>query len=93
MNHIQTALRIIRGARAKSYGCAADDFSGVAQIWNGILGPRLREPIRATDVPLMMVGLKLRRQGHRHKDDNLVDIHGYIALLSEILNQQPKRKK
>ena len=36
----------------------------------------------AQDVPLLMIGLKLRRQAYQHKDDNWVDIHGY-ALCAE----------
>ncbi len=33
--------------------------------------------ITATDVPLCMIAVKLARQVHRHKRDNLVDIAGY----------------
>jgi hypothetical protein len=50
-------------------------------MWTGLLNTRLTSPITAEDVPLMMCALKLRRQAHKPKDDNLIDAHGYLLCL------------
>jgi hypothetical protein len=34
--------------------------------------------ITAEEAILMMVGLKLSRESHAHKDDNIIDAHGYL---------------
>ena len=56
-----------------------DDFARTARMWSGILANKLREgeQVTAMDVPLCMIAVKLARQAHRHKRDNLVDIAGY----------------
>lgn len=76
---LDEAKRITAGARNSDYGHPADDFGRTARLWTGILKAKLREgaEIAATDVPLCMIAVKLARQAHRHKRDNLVDIAGY----------------
>jgi len=73
------AIRITDGARQADYGHPRDDFARTALMWTGILGGKLREgaEVAAGDVPLCMIAVKLARQSHRHKRDNLVDIAGY----------------
>ena len=82
MSYVQDAIKVVTGDRTDSYGNPKADFEGCALIWNGILQHKLHAPITAQDVPLLMIGLKLRRQAYQHKDDNWVDIHGY-ALCAE----------
>ena len=77
MSYVQDAITVVTGDRTHSYGNPKADFEGCALIWNGILQHKLHAPITAEDVPLMMIGLKLRREAHKHKDDNYVDIIGY----------------
>jgi len=77
MSYIDEALKVVTGDRQDSYGNPRADFQGTALIWNGILQHKLHAPITAEDVPLLMIGLKLRREAHKHKDDNYVDIVGY----------------
>ena len=59
-------------------------------MWTGILTPRLREGerIMPMDVPLCMIAVKLARQAHRHKRDNLVDIAGYARTASMIAGDE-----
>ncbi|MCC6910049.1 MAG: DUF4406 domain-containing protein [Phycisphaerales bacterium] len=71
------AARVTSGERQKDYGHPRDDFSRTAVMWNGLLASKLRSPITAMDVPLCMIAVKLAREAHRHKRDNLVDIAGY----------------
>lgn len=70
--------------RNSSYGDPEDNFSNIAEVWNaqgmcmgGVNGVR---PINATDVALLMVGMKLARLKHNptHRD-SWVDAAGYIA--------------
>ena len=77
MSYIDEALKVVTGDRQDSYGNPMADFKGTALIWTGILQHKLHAPITAEDVPLLMIGLKLRREAHKHKDDNYVDIIGY----------------
>jgi len=81
MNHAEEAIRLITGDRNDSYGTPDQDFSGIAAMWTGLLNTRLTSPITAEDVPLMMCALKLRRQAHKAKADNLIDAHGYLLCL------------
>lgn len=84
MTHADTAANLVLGNRNTDYGSPHADFSGVALIWSGILNTKLKERITAEEVALMMVGLKLKREAHRHKDDNIVDAHGYLLCLEWI---------
>lgn len=76
---LDAAKRLTEGDRHRDYGHPADDFSRVALMWTGILKNKLREDavVSAGDVPLCMIAVKIARQSHRHKRDNLVDIAGY----------------
>jgi hypothetical protein len=76
---LDEAKRLTSGDRQQHYGHPCDDFARTAQMWNGILAAKLHPgaSIEASDVPLCMIAVKLARQAHRHKRDNLVDIAGY----------------
>ena len=80
-NLSERSLELILGDRNESYGTPADDFNGIALIWSGILNQKLKDEITGEDVALMMVGLKLRREAHKAKEDNIVDAHGYLHCL------------
>ena len=74
------ASNLINGERREAYGDATSEYDQVAQMWTGLLLPKLRQPITAKETLLMMTVLKLRREAHQHKPDNLVDAAGYLAL-------------
>lgn len=83
---LDEAKRITTTVRHGDYGHPSEDFARTAQMWTGILANKLRdgEQITAMDVPLCMVAVKLARQAHRHKRDNLVDIAGYARTAAMI---------
>ncbi len=84
------AIRITDGARQADYGHPRDDFARTALMWTGILGGKLREgaEVTAGDVPLCMIAVKLARQSHRHKRDNLVDIAGYSRTAAMVAGEE-----
>ena len=44
--------------------------------------------VGAMDVPLCMIAVKLARQAHRHKRDNLVDIAGYARTAAMVAGDE-----
>lgn len=84
MTHADTAAKLVLGDRNADYGNPHPDFAGIALMWSGLLNTKLREHISATDVALMMTALKLRREAHKPKDDNVTDAHGYLLCLEWI---------
>jgi hypothetical protein len=78
------------GSRQADYGHPRDDFARTALMWNGILAAKLRDgaAITATDVPLCLIAVKLARQAHRHKRDNLVDIAGYARTAAMVTGEE-----
>jgi hypothetical protein len=87
---LDEASRITDGARHADYGHPRDDFARTALMWTGILAGKLREDaeVTAADVPLCMIAVKLARQSHRHKRDNLVDIAGYARTASMVAGDE-----
>lgn len=83
---MQEAQRIIHGDRNESYGPYERESERIAKGWSLLLG----HEVDPKKVPLMMIWLKVSREIHSHKRDNLVDICGYAGLLDELFeNPQP----
>jgi hypothetical protein len=87
---LDEAKRITEGVRRAEYGAPADDFARVAYMWTGILARKLRDgqSITAMDIPLCMIAIKLARQSHFHKRDNLVDIAGYARTAAMVAEEE-----
>lgn len=72
------AAELINGERAKDYGEPQQSFENIAQLWSTYL----HQEITVTDVGMMMILLKVSRNGRgRNKADNFVDICGYASLI------------
>ena len=84
------ALRITSTERHDDYGHPADDFARTADMWTGILAGKLSDGvcISAMDVPLCMIAVKLARQSHCHRRDNLVDIAGYARTAAMVAGDE-----
>lgn len=85
----EEAQRIVHGERNESYGNPREDYLKTAKIWSGLLIHKLKDGVEITpkEAVLMMAALKLSREMHKHKRDNLVDGCGYI-LLAEMIEEE-----
>jgi hypothetical protein len=72
------AQRLVHGDRNISYGHPLDDFQRTAKMWSVILGIE----VHPEQVGLCMIALKISRECHRTKRDNLVDIAGYAETVA-----------
>lgn len=77
-----TATALITGDRAEAYGSAKTEFGRLGDLWGALLGT---EPLPASTVAAMLVGLKLiRATANPGHVDSWVDAAGYAALGGEI---------
>lgn len=78
------------GERNDSYDHPYPNFSKIAAAWNVLLGDKLEADITPRNVAHMMIAMKLVRDTHKAKRDNLVDIAGY-ARCAERLEEWEER--
>ena len=76
---LDEASKLIHGDRNASYGSPTQNFENTAALLNVQLGHKLKEPLTATDVALVMIQLKMARIIASPKRDNWADIIGYAA--------------
>ena len=79
------AARIRGGERNADYGDAVENFRRITEIANAITGLELT-PAQCCKV---MIAVKLARELHNHKRDNLVDMCGYADILELIETSKP----
>lgn len=89
-NVCREAEELVLGERNSSYGNPADDYAKTAKVWSGLLNPILKRDITPQEAMLMMVGLKLSREVHKHKHDNIIDAIGYLLCVDWSLNGKPE---
>lgn len=80
MSILKEAQDIRNGARAVDYGDAVVGFELIAQIASLLLG----KEVTAKECCTILIALKLSREAHAHKRDNLVDLCGYADILQLI---------
>ena len=68
------AAELVSNDRQKSYGHPYDNFQETAALWAVVLGI----PVTAEQVALCMVQVKVARELHHTKRDNIVDAIGYL---------------
>lgn len=68
--------------RRKVYGDPTVTFVQIAQVWSGLLGVE----VQPTDVPLMLMGMKMVRTVQAPDySDNSDDIEGYLDIFRELV--------
>lgn len=73
----EEAEAIVHGSRSRAYGPPERNLARIAAMWSALLDA----PVTARQVALCMAALKLARDTHTPKRDNLVDVAGYIRLI------------
>lgn len=77
---LEEAQRLVDGPRQADYGHPKENFEVVARLWEPIIGVKL-SPM---GVALCMIQLKVSRQLHKPKRDNLTDICGYARTAEKL---------
>lgn len=80
MSILDEADSIVNGDRAVAYGPAERNLSRIAAMWSAYLG----HDVDARQVAMCMALLKIGRDAHKPKRDNLVDLAGYAELADQI---------
>ena len=75
---LEEALELTKGDRQAQYGPPDQDFARTAAMWKTLFGWE----VTSRQVALAMICLKLSRETHQNKRDNLVDISGYARCAS-----------
>ena len=85
-NYAIDALNAVFGEREADYDHPVRDFIGTCMMWTAYLRRKLipGAVITPLDFPMMMTMVKLSRQSHVHKDDNLVDLIGYTITYQRV---------
>lgn len=78
------AIRLVYGDRHGDYGHPADDYGRTAALWSALLGV----DISPREAALCMVLVKLSREMHSPKVDNMIDAHGYLLVADRILARE-----
>lgn len=71
---------LVDGDRHDDYGDPEQTIPRVAAAWSAILDV----DVTGHQVALCMAALKLVRESHRHKADNLDDAHGYLEIAARL---------
>lgn len=89
------AKKLVYGDRNQQYGSPAKDYERVSKVWSGLLCNKLKdgESITAEEALIMMTALKLCREFHKHKEDNVIDAHGYLLCLDWVIKDSQKSEK
>ncbi len=85
---LDQAKEIINKDRQDAYGKPEDCFTGIATLWNWYIGLDIRDELTPYDIAIMMTLLKLVREKHKHKQDNLIDACGYLALAEDLAEEE-----
>lgn len=81
---LKDAFVLVNAERRAEYGPPAESFRRIAALWSAYLGRELT----GRDVACMMALLKLGREAHGHKRDNLLDAAGYIGLAADMADKE-----
>lgn len=71
---LDEARAIVDGARQSDYGPPEDNFAKIGRVWGALLAI---PDIPARTVANMLIGLKIVRDAHFPKRDNMIDAAGY----------------
>lgn len=82
---LDEAQRLVHGHRGADYGHPIDDYTRTGRMWGAILGIPDIDPRLCC---LMMAAVKVSRECHKHKRDNLTDLAGYAECADMVAQRQ-----
>lgn len=82
MTILEEASSVVDGDREKTYGHPSLNFARTAVLWSVVFG----HPVSLEQVALCMACLKIAREVHEPKRDNLVDLVGYIRCIEKMVD-------
>jgi hypothetical protein len=85
MTWLEQSVKHVRGDRMRDYDHPARNFDRIARMWSVILDTE----VTPTQFALCMIVMKVARHVKTPKDDNLIDIGGYLEALDMALNEEP----
>ena len=88
---LQEALDLTTGDRQEAYGHPYYNFHQTAIMLNATFVGRGSTTFTAEDIPIIMIIVKVAREIHKHKRDNLVDIAGYANTLDMVYQKGEER--
>lgn len=88
---LEEAQRLTHGDRNADYGHPLDDYTRTAGLVSALLAHKLKEPISPQEMALAMCCVKLSRQVHRPKRDNLTDLAGYAWVADRCVDEAARR--
>lgn len=74
------AIQLVGGERGQAYGHPLDDYTRTAEIFRAMTGRFLTAKEAAT----FMMAVKMSREQNAHRDDNVIDLVGYILCVDMI---------
>jgi hypothetical protein len=89
---LQEAQRLTHGPRQADYSHPLDDYTRTAALVNAALRHKLRCNLEPEDLTIIMLLVKVSRQMHKPKRDNMVDAAGYAWCTHEIGEERDRRE-
>lgn len=89
---LQEAQRLTHGPRQADYSHPLDDYTRTAALVNAALRHKLRVNLEPEDLTIIMLLVKVSRQMHKPKRDNMVDAAGYSWCTDEIIEERKRRE-
>jgi hypothetical protein len=77
---LSEAERIVNGDRQADYSDPVENFKHISAIASSIR----KKDLTSEDCAVVLMAVKLARENHKHKRDNLVDLAGYVEILNRI---------
>lgn len=85
------AQKLVYGDRAEAYGPPTEDFRCAADMASAYFKRKYPgfPDLKPEDIPAFMVCIKMARQAHKPKRDNLVDLAGYTGCWARVVHGEP----